>query len=167
MDIATLERGMVDFTTGIITRTRPKTGVPQHSKLWPITLDLLRKYAEPTGDILLKSRGGGLLVWTKVQDDGKVSTYDCIKAWFNRLRKGLTTKTFTNIRKTGASCIMNQYVPETPGAKTNQQLFDLYLARCPHRMVASHGEEDFSELFIATDWLSTLYRWADSDAGQR
>jgi len=162
IDIASLERGMVDFTTGIITRSRHKTGVPQHSKLWPITLDLLRMYAEPTGDLLLKSRDGNPLVRHKLRDDGKVWTVDSIRQRFNRVRKGLTTKTFTDIRNTGASRIKNQYMRETPGTKSNQELFDLYLAHSPYKMVASYDEGDFSELFIATDWLSTLYQWADT-----
>ncbi len=110
IDIASLERGMVDFTTGIITRTRHKTGVAQHSKLWPITLDLLRKYAEPTGDLLLKTRNGNPLVWHKLRDDGKISTSDCILQAFNCLRKGITTKSFTDIRNTGASRIKHQYM---------------------------------------------------------
>jgi integrase len=159
IDIASLERGMVDFTTGIITRTRHKTGVAQHSKLWPITLDLLRKYAEPTGDLLLKTRNGNPLVWHKLRDDGKISTSDCILQAFNCLRKGITTKSFTDIRNTGASRIKHQYRRETPGTKSNQELFDLYLAHSPHKMVASYDEGDFSELFVATGWLSTLYQW--------
>ena len=110
IDIASLERGMVDFTTGIITRTRHKTGVPQHSKLWPITLDLLRKYAEPTGDLLLKSRDGNPLVWHRLRDDGRVSKVDYILMAFNNIRKGLTTKSFTDIRNTGASRIKHQYM---------------------------------------------------------
>ena len=101
---------MVDFTTGIITRTRHKTGVPQHSKLWPITLDLLRKYAEPTGDLLLKSRDGNPLVWHRLRDDGRVSKVDYILMAFNNIRKGLTTKSFTDIRNTGASRIKHQYM---------------------------------------------------------
>ena len=81
----------------------------QHSKLWPITLDLLRKYAEPTGDLLLKTRNGNPLVWHKLRDDGKISTSDCILQAFNCLRKGITTKSFTDIRNTGASRIKHQY----------------------------------------------------------
>ena len=163
-DIASLERGMVDFTTGIITRVRYKTRmrsrVPQHSKLWPITLDLLHKHAQPTGNFLLKSEDGKPPVWYKRGDDGKVRwRSDSITQGFSRLRKGLTTKTFRDIRKTGASRIQNQYRRETPGTKSNQQLFDLYLAHRPHKMVASYDEGDFSELFVATDWLMTLYRW--------
>ena len=133
--------------------------MPQHSKLWPITLDLLRKYAEPTGDLLLKSRDGNPLVWHRLRDDGKVSKVDYILMAFNNIRKGLTTKSFTDIRNTGASRIKHQYMRETPGTKSNQELFDLYLAHSPHKMVASYDEGDFPELFVATDWLSTLYQW--------
>jgi integrase len=152
-EIASLERGMVDFTTGIITRNRPKTRVKQHSKLWPITLDLLCKYAEPTGDLLLKSRDGNPLVWHKLRDDGTVRSSDCIKHGFNRLRTGITTKSFTDIRKTGASRIMLDYKRATP------RLLDLYLGHSPY--IGPHGEIDmgFSDLFVATDWLSTLYQW--------
>ncbi len=167
MDIATLERWMVDFETGIITRKRhktirppdPKKGVPQHSKLWPRTLDLLRKEAAPTGDLLLKSSGGGPLLLCEVGDDGKVSTYNSFRSWFKALRKGITTKTFSDIRNTGATLIMNQYRCDPRAKKNNQQLFDLYLAHTPHKMVASYLKKDWSKLFLATDWLSTLFQW--------
>lgn len=158
IDIATLERGMVDWDKGTITRGRHKTGVPQHSKLWAITLNALKEHSEEKGDLLLRSIDGNPLVWHKLRDDGGVWTSDCIQRTFNRLRKqcGLT-KSFTDIRNTGASRIKNQYKPEVRGTKSNRELFDLYLAHSPHKMVASYDEGDWSELFTATDWLGTLY----------
>jgi len=166
IDIATLERSMVDWETGIIARNRHKTGVPQHSRLWPITLEMLRKYAEPEGDILLKSRDGNPLLWHKLRDDGRVWRSDCIQRAFNRLRKQcggeIATKSFTDIRNTGASRIKNQYNPEQRGTKSNQELFDLYLGHAPHKMIASYDEGDWLELFKASDWLATLYKWEDT-----
>jgi hypothetical protein len=45
IDIATLTHGMIDWRTGIISRDRNKTSVPQGCKLWPNTLALLKQEA--------------------------------------------------------------------------------------------------------------------------
>jgi integrase len=79
MDVGDLRNNEIDFAAGTITRIRSKrkkkrgasstteTGkVKVQWKLWPLTLELLRKNANKSGDFAFTSGDGGQIAYTKI-----------------------------------------------------------------------------------------------------
>ena len=79
MDVGDLKNNEIDFTAGTITRIRSKrkkkrgassaaeTGkVKVQWKLWPMTLELLRKNANRSSDFAFTSSDGGQIAYTKI-----------------------------------------------------------------------------------------------------
>ena len=85
-DIATLEHSHIDWERGLIIRPRSKTGVPMKSKLWKITLDLLKKFATnpKKSDLVLIGENGQSLVSEKIKPDGTPYRVDSIRLGFVR-----------------------------------------------------------------------------------
>ncbi|MBN2477354.1 MAG: hypothetical protein JXB62_22300 [Pirellulales bacterium] len=168
VDIATLDHSMVDWDTGMIERNRHKleykADIPQPSKLWPSTLALLSKHATKPN-----RQGGGLVLLSRQKTPLKdpERQVDLIQRAFHRLKQKVKIKgkkSFRNMRQVGASAIKNQYVPETRGTKTNQELFDMFLAHKPPAMNQPYDEGDFTELFQATEWLGEHLNLRDGDS---
>jgi len=156
VDIATLKHPMIDWATGIISRDRHKSGVPQSCKLWPFTLSLLKEQAtEPKGDnLVLLSEEGNPLVYEAINaKSGKHSKVDSIRSAFNRLKakcKMKNGRSFKVFRKTGADTLAKQYQSEA-------YLVDLYLAHSANGMRRHYAHQYFDELHKATDWLASVY----------
>ena len=160
-DIADLRHDTIDWENGIIDACRGKIKkvaiVPRRVKLWPSTLQRLRLHAtDPSiSDLVLLTRTGQPLTWRKLRDDGKAIRVDSIKLAFNRLqlKRKIKGRTFKHFRRTGADLVKNRYVAVEPGAKTNAQLFDMYLAHKPPKIKLHYDPGDWRELHKATDWL--------------
>ena len=113
-DIATLEHAHVDWKTGIVTRTRHKTDVPQRAKMWPIALELLRQHAtDPKkSKLVLLGEKGKPLVHERLREDDKESRTDAVGLAFARLKSKLRIRDnrgFKTFRKMGADLIENKY----------------------------------------------------------
>ena len=85
MDISTLDHRMIDWKTAVVTRPRHKTGQDSKSKLWPITLELLRKHATAKQGLVLIGENGNPLLENKIKSDGTGTKTDSISLAFNRL----------------------------------------------------------------------------------
>ena len=164
IDIATLAHGMIDWETGIISRDRNKTSVPQGCKLWPTTLALLKQEAtkpNANGDnLVLVSEEGNPLAYEAISDAGKHSKVDAIRSAFSRLKikcKMKDGRGFKTFRKTGADAIAKQYQSEP-------QLVDLFLAHSANGMRKHYANQYFDELYKATDWLAGQYGFDKVDA---
>jgi integrase len=160
VDIATLTHNMIDWDTGVISRDRNKTNVPQGCKLWPETLELLRELATKSNadgsNLVFASQDGNPLVYENVDaNTGKHSKVDSIRSAFNRLKikcKVKDNRGFKTFRKTGADAIAKQYQSEN-------RLVDLYLAHSANGMRKHYAKQYFDELYKATDWLATQYKF--------
>ena len=158
--IADLEHSMINWDSGIIDRIRSKiekrAQVPQKSKLWPSTIAALKEFAtDPAeSDLVILSQTGKPVVWQHLPEgSNSLQVTDSVQRAFHRLRTKckIDDMSFKHIRKTGADLIKNKY----PNAKTktNAELFDMYLAHKPPKMVLHYDPGDWSELYEATDWL--------------
>lgn len=161
-DLSSLEKTMIDYATGLISRDRHKTSVPQPGKLWKITQDLLKvfqtKSNHPTLAVLTKH--GKPIVFHSRSKSGNLNAMDSIKAKFAHLLRqcGITGHSFKDFRSTSATLLMNEYRPTniTP-TKSNKEIFDMFLAHGRPREVDSYDSRDFSELHLATDWLLSYF----------
>jgi hypothetical protein len=155
MDVAELEDWEVDLAAGSITRPRSKTpdGPTVTYKLWPETLDLLRKHrASPK----VKGKRGGNL-WLLTDDgqplvkywleDGKFRRYDVIQSAWSRLKEHTgTKKAFKLLRKTSATKLA-----EHPSYKFYVEHF---LGHSPRSVADKHYRRPSDkEFFEACDWL--------------
>ena len=59
-----------------------------------------------------------------------------------KTRLKIDGRSFKHFRKTGASLIKNHYVAVEPKTKTNAELFDMYLAHKPHKMIRPYDAGD-------------------------
>ena len=155
-DIATLEHGMIDWPTGIVTRNRHKTGQPQKAKLWPITSKLLQtEMTDPhKSTLVLLGEGGNPLIVDSVNAKGNPIRVDAVRMAFNRVKAKLEIKGdsrgFAIFRKTSAENI----------GKANQDsphLVDLFLGHTQKTMAKHYANQHFDLLFKATDELAGLY----------
>lgn len=151
-DIASLTYGMVDWSTGIVTRERQKTGMPQLGKLWPVTLELLEEQRSPKkdGPLLVTQEGGPLLI-NRIKGDGIGRTQvDSIRLSFNRVlvkaKFESDSRGFRHFRKTGADWIAENF-------QDRPHLTDLYLAHASAGMRRHYARQHFDALFEATDAL--------------
>lgn len=153
-DIATLEAGMVDWDSGIVTRERHKTGVPSKGKLWPSTMALLQKHRNPkrSGPLLVGQNGLPLHV-DKLNDKGNMVRLDAINLAFDRLKNNKKAgfkedpRSFKHLRKSAANEI----------EKVRPELTELFLAHAEAGMKRHYVNQHFDELFAETDKLEALY----------
>lgn len=156
-DIATLEREMIDWETGIVARDRHKTGVASKAKLWPSALALLREHASPDkrGPLLLDQNGTSLYV-EKVNDNGKLVVNDTIRLAFDRLMRAKKTgfkgdkRSFKHLRKTAANEI----------EKSRPDLTGLFLAHAEKETKRYYVEQHYDELFVEVAKLESVFGFA-------
>jgi integrase len=155
VDIATLEHGMIDWSKGLVTRKRHKTGQPQQAKVWPLTLSLLRKFATNSKQhklVLIGENGNPLLV-ERLNEDQKPVKVDSIRLAFERLKaktKINGRRGFKTFRKTGANQIAEHY-------QDSPHLVDLYLGHSEKTVRKHYTDRHFDQIFSATDWLATVF----------
>lgn len=88
VDLATLEHSMIDWPTGVVTRNRNKTSVPTCFRLWPESLELLRKYATDPKEhkLVLLGSNGKPLVYDRINANASMTRIDTIRMAWDRLR---------------------------------------------------------------------------------
>ena len=140
-DIAELRVGEVDFSSGHIDRRRTKTGIRCRHKLWPITIELIKK--EMRSDI----QGDDRMFMTIRRrplvhnrwEDGKLHRSDSINCHFWRLmtETGISNgRNFYCLRKTGASEI----------EMINPAVTEMYLAHSEKGMKRNYAERNWAAL---------------------
>ncbi len=143
-DIGTLQHEHVDFEKGIVQRSRHKTSIPQVHKLWPETIELLKKRkTKAADDVLLRSRKGDVL-W----QDGRTDTYVSILFRDQVIEAGINRdgRSFRHLRSTGANLI-EQANPEHP------HLSSQYLAHGEGGVKKHYTLPAFKPMFKALDGL--------------
>lgn len=150
-DIATLENSMIDWDTGIVTRERHKTGIPTNAKLWPSTLELLRKQRARAGNLVLLNQNGNPLIHESVNEKGNLIKTDTVRLAFSRLKKSAGMKnenrSFKHLRKSAANEI----------ERTRPDLTSLFLGHSERGMKRHYVSQHFDELFSEVDKLESLY----------
>lgn len=157
-DIADLKDSEVDWTVGRVIRKRSKTrrfdDVPVvNYLLWKPTIDLLREYRSG-GEVLLRTKTGGLWAWEEMLPGGKLRCSDNIATNYNRLRnspKLKIDKPLSAIRKGGAS-ILNAH--ENYGGYAIH-----YLGESPRTIKDKHYAAPSVELF------DTIIKWLGGQFG--
>ena len=156
-DIAALTHTQINLQKGLIRRKRSKTEkskrVPTVTyPLWPMTLELLKKFSSEHPTLVLVNEDGGPLWHEHVNDDGKRVHVDNIKvAWYRlkvRLKdQGITVaKPFKCLRKTSASALdkHRQYGRYAP----------YFLGHAPRDMSRKHYTKPSRIQFrSAVEWL--------------
>jgi integrase len=156
-DMSDLAPSEVDLTTGTIQRKRSKTknqtNVPiVLYRLWPETLELVRKFATAPGtDRVLLNRLGHPLCSEELSSEGKLKKTDNVRNVFNRLRTAARVKcTFKSLKKKSASLINS--------SKDYHSVTDLFLGHSPRSIAERHYAEGAMDLLgEATDWLRQQY----------
>jgi len=161
-DISELGEDEVDFRAGTITRPRSKTpnGPVVTYKLWPETLELLKKFRSKDETILNEKGSPRMLVTGKgkplvpmAESNGRMARTDNIRSAYRRLLDRLKIangKPLKLIRKTSAT-ILGRH----PQYKFYAQYF---LAHSPGTVADRHYvEPSTQEFFAALDWLRQQY----------
>ncbi len=156
-DISDLKHDEVNWQDGVIRRKRSKTRsfekVPEVAyKLWPETFRLLRVFRRPNSSQVLANENGGLLVTTRLRDDGDLQKIDNISPRFSRLclRVGIEGRTFRSLRKTAATLLR--------GSEKYNGIEDLFLGHAPRTMSDKHYAGVPHELMAsALDWLGQQF----------
>ena len=153
-DLSTLDHSHIDYKAGEIRRERNKTGIRQVHCLWPLTLKLLRAEVKPAAaGPVLKNENGGPLITETIRDNGHVSTTDCVKLAFNRLKKqvklGEDVRGFACFRKTSANAIAERF--------EDDRLVDLFLAHSDGAMRKHYTEQHYKTYFEAVQWLADYF----------
>ncbi len=112
-DISSLRHDEIDLKAGMIARQRSKTRVRHGDSvpkvvwtLWPITLELLRKYRSSHATLALTTERGKPWVEEGLKADGKPYSRDSIQSNFRHIQKRLgQSKTLKSFRKTSASLL--------------------------------------------------------------
>jgi len=114
VDISEMKPSAIDWEKGILTYKRrkikrKKTRKARTYKLWPETLELLRKLAKRSGSRALTTRTGTPLVNRTVKTDGRKVNGVAITNAFNRAKAeaGLDEFSATDIRNTVATVLRN------------------------------------------------------------
>jgi hypothetical protein len=157
VDIATLEHPMVDWTTGIVTRGRHKTGQPQQARLWPITLGLLREHATDakTGLVLLGENGNNLLA-DKIKADGNSTKTDSIRLAFGRLQDQLNMQALRTSRPELFTRVKGQEASKTRKREIHTALMALRDKR-GFKVFRKTGADQIAQQFQDQPWLTDLY----------
>jgi integrase len=147
-DIAELKQEQVSWEKGTIKRPRSKTpkGPVVTYKLWPETMELLRKFRSIDPELVLTTERGKPLVFYGVVD-GKLERYDTIQAAYSRLTERVKiAKPLKVFRKTSSSALEEHEV--------YGRYAQYFLAQSPGTVAERHyvrpSEEQF---FAALDWL--------------
>lgn len=149
-DISDLKPSEVDLERGVVTRRRSKRrrqGLRVTYKLWPETLELLRRFGTTEGDRVLGSEEGNPLVSYKFVQ-GKLRRYDLIGHSYDKVRKKAgVTKPIKVFRKTSAHLLDRH--------RDYRAFCAYFLAHAPKTVteisyVGTPPEELF---FEAIDWL--------------
>jgi len=151
-DIADLRQNEVDWRKRTITRRRSKTRKHKSPPtvtypLWPLTYKLLKKYRQPTGELVLRNQNGLPLV-RRTNKGGTDSKTDNIAKMYERLARRLKiSKPLKSFRKTGADKLQQH--------ETYRTLVPLYLGHAPHTVADRHYVRPPQELFNeAITWLA-------------
>jgi hypothetical protein len=153
VEIATLAESEVDWGTGIVTKGRHKTKhyerrVIVSYRLWPVTLEMLRRHRSGQETVLLSKRSK-----TPLWKEGSVDRIgDDFKVLRERMRKepGFETfnRSFGQLRKTAGRLVEIQY--------RSKDLSNFFLAHVDDRINATNytGDDTLQDqLYEATDWL--------------
>jgi integrase len=161
IDIANLEYARSEKTlglwlgTGSVRRKRVKTRKVKRVPvvryvLWPETLELLERFRQQTGAVVLRNTTGGLWVSRVRGEDGKYKNNDAVGLRFNRLLEEIGIKdkgkSFKTLRATSASLLGNsdKYRPYGP----------LFLGHAPDGVFEGHYlQEDCRVLNEGVGWL--------------
>jgi hypothetical protein len=152
-DIAELLKSELNWSARTLTRARSKTlernGPTVTYKLWPETVEMLRKHRADSGDLALTTEEGIPLVrhWLEGRS---MRRYDCVHSAWTRLATqmgiGKMRLSLEHLRKTAASIL----------AQHPQFKFYVnhYLADSPRSIADKHYvTPSDTEFFSALDWL--------------
>ena len=150
MDIANIDKRTVDLQKGRLVHKRVKThdqaNVPTvEYKLWPETLDLLRRFQSSHADLFLVSMKGTPLVSTVYDTDGNAHLKDMVVQQWRRYAAELPIK-LKNFRSIGATLLEEHPVY---GRYTSH-----FLGHSPRTVASKHYVAPSQEIFDeALDWL--------------
>ncbi len=169
IDIATLQHEDVDWKTGIVSRSRHKSGIQQEHRLWPITARLLREeMTSPHIGLMLLDRRNNALLRIERRADRKLKRNDSIKLAFDRAMvvagfdnpldksKLREKRRFKSLKKTSASEIA-RLLPQYP------HLPSQFLAHGERATKKHYVKTNYDLLFSALDELEKLYGVVCSD----
>ena len=151
-DLASLRIVEVDIAEGRIVRKRTKTSVHSEFKLWPLTVEMLKKHGNLDGepaDRVFLSKSGQPLVHERFVDD-KFKKTDVIRSAFSRLMKKTMIpnhRGFYSLRKTAASEI----------EAIDPAVTEMFLAHSEKAMKKHYAERDWSRLDLATTKLEKRF----------
>jgi integrase len=151
-DISDLRHGEIHWDNGVIDRARSKSGIRQRHKLWPVTLDLLKKYKREgaaAGDRLFVGADGNHLVHDGVVD-GVRKKADAVKCLFWRVQRktGINGgRGFYCLRKTAATEI----------EKINPLVTEMFLAHTEKGMKRHYAERAFGLLDEALEEMEGTF----------
>ncbi len=155
-DIADLQMSEVDWENGVIDRLRSKTGVRQRHKLWPVTLELLKKEHHPGAkgnDRVFKTERGLPLVHNAVIE-GVRKQSDSVKCMFWRVQQStgiLGGRGFYCLRKTAATEI----------EKINPLVTEMFLAHTEKGMKKHYTERHFEPLDEAIMEMAEVFSFVE------
>lgn len=150
MDIANISQGAVDLQKGRLVHKRIKTheqsNVPTvEYKLWPETLDLLRKFRSSHPDLFLVSMKGTPLVSTVYDAEGQAHLKDMVVQQWRRYAADLPIK-LKNFRSIGATLLEEHSVYGRYASH--------FLGHSPKTVAGKHyvapSQKNFDD---ALDWL--------------
>jgi len=148
-DVSDLRVGEIDIVEERIVRKRTKTSVHSEFKLWPLTVEMLKKHGnidgKPTDRVFL-SKSGHPLVREYFVDD-KFKRTDAIRSAFFRLMKKTKLpnhRGFYSLRKTAASEI----------EAIDPAVTEMFLAHSEKAMKKHYVERDWARLDDAVMQLS-------------
>ena len=157
VDVGTLEHGMIDWKTGLVTRNRHKTGQEQQAKLWPLTLRLLRQHAtdSKTGPVLLAESGQPLLA-DKIKTDGNGTRTDSIRLAYGRLQDALNMQALRETRPELFARVRGTDASKTRKAEIHKALIGLRDNR-GFKVFRKTGADEIAKQFQDKPWLTDLY----------
>lgn len=142
----------MDWEKGIIDRSRSKTGIRQHHKLWPLTLELMQQELNKDakgGDRVFVTGFGLPLVHDEIID-GKRRKSDSIRCLFWRIQKktGINGgRGFYCLRKTAATEI----------EKIDPLVTEMFLGHAERGMKKHYAERHFELLDEALEKLEGIF----------
>jgi integrase len=157
-DISDLRKDQIDLGAGTITRRRSKTAMRKNTplvcyRLWPCTLEELRKHLSDDPVIALLTRNGNRWVSKEFRADGRYKRADNVAAaWDYRVKKVQLApgKSLKNFRKTSATRL-----------KSDHRYADLrhhFLGHAAATMADRHySAESQARLDEAVAWLGQQY----------
>jgi integrase len=147
-DIAELKQGEVGWQSGTVKRPRSKTpkGPVVTYKLWPETMELLRKFRSDDTELVLTTERGRPLVFYGVFE-GKLERYDTIQSAYSRLTERVEIdKPLKVLRKTSSSALEEH--------ATYGRYAQYFLAQSPGTVAERHYiKPSEKQFFAALDWL--------------